>query len=204
MPSKSNLPLDLQFHPLTQDRWSDFEALFGPHGAYGGCWCMWWRSSRREFEERGGEGNRQAMQALVQSGQVPGIMAYHQGQPVGWCSVAPREQYGALERSPVLRRLDETPVWSLVCFFVTRNYRGRRIAESLIQGAVEYVRSQGGKVVEAYPTQPREGPLPPVSSFMGIPALFERAGFVECARPSKSKVVMRYCIDGEQDAPGRL
>jgi len=195
MPTNKSLPLDLQFHPLTMDRWSDIEALFGPQGAYGGCWCMWWRSTRREFEQRGGEGNRQAMQALVQSGQVPGIMAYHQGQPVGWCSVAPREQYGALERSPVLKRLDDTSVWSLVCFFVARGYRGRRIAESLIQGAVEYVRSQGGQVVEAYPTQSRKGQLPPVSSFMGVPAMFERAGFVECARPSKSKVVMRYYMD---------
>ncbi len=195
MPSRNNLPLDLQFQPLTMDRWPDFEALFGPQGAYGGCWCMWWRSTRREFAQRGSEGNRQAMKALVQSGQVPGIMAYHQGQPVGWCSVAPREQYGALERSPVLKRLDDTSVWSLVCFFVADGYRGQKIAEWLIQAAVEYVRSQGGQVVEAYPTQPGDGRLPPVSSFMGIPAIFERAGFVECARPSKRKVIMRYYMD---------
>jgi GNAT superfamily N-acetyltransferase len=195
MPPKNNHPLDLQFHPLTMDRWPDFEALFGPQGAYGGCWCMWWRSTRREFAQRGGEGNRQAMKALVQSGQVPGIMAYHQGQPVGWCSVAPREQYGALERSPVLKRLDDTSVWSLVCFFVADGYRGQKIAESLIQAAVEYVRSQGGQVVEAYPTQSGDGRLPPVSSFMGVPAIFERAGFVEYARPSERKVIMRYYMD---------
>jgi hypothetical protein len=65
---------------------------------------------------------------------------------------------------------------------------------------VEYVRRQGGQVVEAYPTQSREGQLPPVSSFMGIPAIFERADFVEYARPSKSKVVMRYYIKGEHGA----
>jgi GNAT superfamily N-acetyltransferase len=195
MPSKSNLPLDLQFQPLTMDRWPDFEALFGPQGAYGGCWCMWWRSTRREFAQRGNEGNRQAMKALVQSGQIPGIMAYHQGQPVGWCSVAPREQYGALERSPVLKRLDDTSVWSLVCFFVADDYRGQKVAKSLIQAAVEYVRSQGGQVVEAYPTQPDDGRLPTVSSFMGVPAIFERAGFEECARPSKRKVIMRYYMD---------
>lgn len=195
MPTKNEPSLDLQFQPLTMDRWSDFEALFGPHGAYGGCWCMWWRSTRREFEQRGCEGNRQAMKAIVQSGQVPGIMAYYQGQPVGWCSVAPREQYGALERSPVLKRLDDTAVWSLICLFVTSGYREQKIAEALIQAALEYVRSQGGQVVEAYPTQPGEGPLPPVSSFMGVPAIFERAGFVECARPSKRKVIMRYYMD---------
>ncbi len=185
----------LEFQPLTPERWAHHEALFGEHGAYGGCWCMWWRSTRREFEERGGEGNRRAMKALVESGEVPGILAYLGGEPVGWCSVAPRKQYGSLERSRVLKRLDDIPVWSIACFFVARGYRGQGIAEALIQGAVEYVRNQGGRVLEAYPTQPREGRLPPVSSYMGLPSMFERAGFVECSRPSKSRVIMRYTIE---------
>jgi GNAT superfamily N-acetyltransferase len=196
MSSENDAPLDLHFSPLTPDRWPDFEQLFGPRGAYGGCWCMWWRSTRREFEERGGEGNRGAMKALVDSGEVPGILAYHGGEPVGWCSVAPREQYGALERSRVLKRLDDRPVWSIVCFFVAGEYRGQGVAEALIQAAVEYVRRQGGTVVEAYPTQPKAERLPSVSSFMGMPAMFERAGFVECARPSASRVVMRYDLTG--------
>jgi GNAT superfamily N-acetyltransferase len=95
----------------------------------------------------------------------------------------------------VLKRLDDEPVWSIVCFFVAKAYRGKGISQALIRGAVEYVRQQGGRVVEAYPTQPRTDRLPPVSSYMGIPAMFERAGFVECARPSKAKVVMRYVIE---------
>jgi GNAT superfamily N-acetyltransferase len=185
----------LEFQPLTRERWSDFEELFGAHGAYGGCWCMWWRLTRREFDELRGEGNRQGMKRIVESGEVPGILSYCEGRPVGWCSVAPRESYGSLERSPVLKRLDNTQVWSIVCFFVARSYRGQGIAEALIRGAVEYVRSQGGKVVEAYPTQPRKARLAPVSSYMGLPAMFERAGFVECARPSKSRVIMRYFIE---------
>jgi GNAT superfamily N-acetyltransferase len=155
---------------------------------------MWWRLTRREFEELQGEGNRQAMKAIVESGEVPGILAYDQGNPVGWCSVAPRQAYGALERSPVLKKLDDTPVWSIVCFFVAKGHRRQGVAEELIRGAVEYVRSRGGQVVEAYPTQPRTDQLPPVSSYMGVPAMFERAGFVEWARPSKSKVIMRYLI----------
>lgn len=187
--------LVLEFHPLTADRWSDFEELFGDHGAYGGCWCMWWRSTRREFAERQGEGNRQAMKAIVESGQVPGILAYYKGKPVGWCSVAPRESYGSLERSPVLKRLDDEPVWSIVCFFVAKDYRGKGVAEELVRGAVEYVRSQGGKVVEAYPTVPRGGRLSPVSSYMGLPEMFERVDFVKCAHPSKRKVVMRCYIE---------
>lgn len=198
MSSERNLLLDLEFQPLTPDRWPDFERLFGTRGAYGGCWCMWWRSTRREFEQRGNEGNRQAMRALVESGQVPGILAYHGGEAMGWCSVAPREQYGAVERSPVLKRLDDAPVWSLVCLFVARGYRSQGLAGALIRAAVDYVRGQGGQIVEAYPTQPRAERLQPISSFMGIPAMFERAGFVECTRPSKSRVIMRYTIDAER------
>jgi len=194
MLSKHSSSSTLEFQPLTEHRWSDFEELFGHHGAYGGCWCMWWRLTRREFAEGQGEGNRQALRTIVKSGEVPGILAYCQGKPVGWCSVAPRERYGSLERSPVLKRLDDTPVWSIVCLFVPRSYRGQGIAQELIQAAVEYVRSQGGRAVEAYPTQPKRGGLTPVASYMGLPVMYERAGFVECARPSQSKVIMRCFI----------
>lgn len=187
-------PLTLDFHPLTPERWRDFEKLFGERGAYGGCWCMWWRTTRSQFARQQGGGNRQAMKELVWSGEVPGILAYAGGEPVGWCSVAPRERYGSLNRSPVLKRLDETPVWSIVCFYAATEYRGLGITEELIRGAIEYVKERGGKVVEAYPTNAQEGRLPPVSSFMGLPKVFERVGFVECARPSASKVVMRYYI----------
>jgi GNAT superfamily N-acetyltransferase len=194
MTSEGNASSVLEFQPLTQDRWEDFEELFGVHGAYGGCWCMWWRLTRHEFEEQQGEGNRLALKAIVESGEVPGILAYADGKAVGWCSVAPRERFGALERSRVLRRLDDTPVWSIVCFFVARAYRHSGIAEALLGGAVEYVKSHGGQVVEAYPTQPRASQLPPVSSYMGVPGMFERVGFVESARPSRSRVIMRYVI----------
>ena len=186
----------LSFHPLTVERWADFEMLFGEHGAYGGCWCMWWRTTRSQFQEQAGEGNRQAMRAIVDTGEVPGILAYGDCQPLGWCSIAPREQYGSLNRSHVLKRLDEMPVWSIVCLFVAKGHRGEGLSLALIQTAVDYVRQQGGKVVEAYPTIPKNsGPLPPVSSFMGVPALFERAGFVECKRPSGSRVIVRCYLE---------
>lgn len=181
----------LQVHPLTPQRWRDFERLFGVHGAYGGCWCMWWRSTRREFESRKGEGNRRAMKAIVDSGKVPGLLALLGKEPVGWCSVAPREEFSSLERSPVLRRLDDLPVWSLVCFYVARAWRGQGVAEALIGGALNYVRRCGGSIVEAYPTPPKDTRLAPVSSFMGLPAMFTRKGFVECARPSPRKLIMR-------------
>jgi len=184
----------LQFHPLTKQRWADFEQLLGPHGAYGGCWCMYWRLTRSEFAKGQGEGNRRAMKAIVASGRVPGILAYSAGKPVGWCAVAAREEFPSLERSRVLRRLDDKPVWSIVCFFIPRGERGRGVGGGLIRAAIDYVKKRGGKVVEAYPTLPRGRELAPVSSYMGLPDIFARAGFVECARPSEAKAIMRYVI----------
>ena len=189
-------PARLQLYPLTPERWGDFERLFGPRGAYGGCWCMWWRLTRREFEAGQGEGNRLAMKALVEAGEVPGILAYQGETPVGWCSVAPRQAFGALNRSRVLRPVDDRPVWSIVCFYVPKEARGQGLLPALVEGAVAYVQAQGGEVVEAYPTVPKKDRLPPVSVYRGLPEVYRQAGFVEVARPSESKVVMRRYLGG--------
>jgi GNAT superfamily N-acetyltransferase len=190
----TRLSRPLEFQPLTPGRWDDFVRLFGRHGAYGGCWCMWWRETHGEFEKRQGQGNRRAMKKIVGSGEVPGILAYAAGEPAGWISIAPREKFPALERSRTLKRLDDLPVWSIVCFFVGMEYRNKGIAVPLIRAAVAYAARQGARVVEAYPTLPKKGRLAPVSVYMGILSIFERAGFVECARPSKRKAVMRFLI----------
>ena len=189
-------PLEIQ--PLTVANWLDFERLFGPHGAYGGCWCMWWRLTRKEFERQHGDGNRRAMKALVESGVVPGILLCLDGAPAAWCSVAPREQFVALERSRVMARIDEQPVWSIVCFYVAREARRRGLMRPMIRAAVEHAARHGGRVVEAYPTLPRDRELPPVSSFMGLPAAFAAEGFVEVAWPSARRVVMRHVWAGRR------
>ncbi len=193
------MPANKLWHwrPLTPALWGDFERLFGPKGAYGGCWCMWWRITRGQFEQLQGEGNRQAMQNIVESGEVPGILLYDDGDPVGWCSVAPRDRFAALQRSRVLKPIDDTPVWSIVCVFVAPGQRRQGVLPRLIAAAVEYAGENGATVIEAYPTLPRKGSLPPVSSFMGIPAVFEQQGFVECRRPSTAKVIMRYSFNAD-------
>jgi GNAT superfamily N-acetyltransferase len=185
----------MTFLPLTKRNWKDFETLFGQHGAYGGCWCMWWRLSRKEFEKQQGEGNRLAMKAIVDAGECPGILAYQEHVPVGWCSVAPREQFQSLNRSPVLKRIDQEDVWSIVCFYIAKLYRGMGMTKQLIHAAVAHARKNGGKIVEAYPTDPHgRTSLAPVSAFMGLPDVFQAAGFEICARPSKAKVIMRHGI----------
>jgi GNAT superfamily N-acetyltransferase len=196
MSSAADLVPVLEIAPLTPSTWEDFEVLFGPRGAYGGCWCMWWRISRSEFERQHGEGNRRAMKALVESGVVPGILGFVDGEPVAWCSVAPREQFLALERSRVMARIDNAPVWSIVCFHVARKQRRSGLMRAMIRAAVEHAGQHGAELVEAYPTLPRERELPPVSSFMGIPEAFLAEGFVEVARPSASRAILRLAIKG--------
>ncbi|HET7870964.1 MAG TPA: hypothetical protein VFL42_00520, partial [Terriglobales bacterium] len=103
----------LQVLPATADRWPDLERLFGENGACGGCWCMTWRRKRSDFDKEKGAGNKRALKRLVESGRPPGVIAYFQGRPAGWCAVAPREEYPVLTRSRVLGPVDEQPVWSI-------------------------------------------------------------------------------------------
>ncbi len=188
----ANQPAKLVCRPLTPERFADLEQLFGKNGAYGGCWCMWWRLSRAQFQRLKGAGNRGALRRLVAGGEVPGILAYRGETPVGWCAVAPRERFAAIERSPTLRRIDDRPVWSITCFYVARAERGQGVARALLSGAVRHARARGARTLEAYPTVPRAaGELPPVSSFVGVPSLFFAAGFAECARPSPARMIVR-------------
>jgi GNAT superfamily N-acetyltransferase len=186
---------DLEFYPLTPERWADLEKLFGKRGACGGCWCMWWRLKRSEFELQKGEGNRRAMKRVVDSGEIPGILAYAKSQPIAWCSVAPREAYPALGRSRTLKRVDDEPVWSIVCFFVAKQFRGKGITGKLLRAAIEHVRKQGGNIVEGYPVEPKEGRIPDAFAYMGLASAFRKAGFVEVVRRSETRPIMRHVID---------
>ena len=155
---------------------------------------MWWRLTRSEFEERKGARNRRAMKRLVESGQVPGLLAYSDGEPVAWCSVAPRESFPSLARSRILAPVDDKPVWSVVCFFVRKDLRNRGITTALLRHAVAYVREQGGRILEGYPVEPRTGVTAPVFAFTGISSAFKRAGFREVARRSPTRPIMRRHI----------
>lgn len=184
---------DLEFLPLTAERWGDFEELFGEHGAYSGCWCMWWRITRARFEKQLGEENRLAMKAIVASGEIPGILAYYRGRAVGWCSVAPRENFATLERSRKLRRVDDRPVWSVVCFYVAPGYRRRGLMRPLLEAAVAYARENGAEIVEGYPVDVPDR-LTGSSGYIGLKPVFRAVGFKEVARPSESQSIMRYFI----------
>lgn len=182
------------FHPLTSDRWSDFEKLFGPRGACGGCWCMYWRLPRKQFDEGQGELNRQHIKSLVDSGDIPGILAYEDEEPVGWCSIAPREEFSALARSRILKPVDDQPVWSVVCFYVTRNHRRKGLTVQLLKAAVDFARSNGARIVEGYPVEPKGGKAPDIFVYTGLLSAFIQAGFSEVLRRSETRPIMIYCL----------
>jgi GNAT superfamily N-acetyltransferase len=195
VPSKEREVSGLEFHPLTQERWVDLEKLFGQRGACGGCWCMSWRLARSDFMRQRGEMNRRALKNLVDSGKVPGILAYAEGQPIGWCAVAPRETFPRLERSKILGRIDNKPVWSVVCFFVVKAFRRKGMSVRLLNAAVDYVKKQGGKILEGYPVEPKKDWTPPDPFvYTGLASAFRKAGFLEVARRSKTRPIMRYVL----------
>jgi len=183
----------LEIHPLTPERWPDFETLFGPHGAYSGCWCMWWRLPRSEFSRQQGDGNRLGLKALVESGAPTGLLAYLNGTPVGWIALAPREHYASLERSTVLKRVDEQPVWSIVCFYIHRKARHHGLMSALIFAACDFAAANGAAIVEAYPMLTSEN-APPVSTYMGNLNVFLKAGFAEVARPKPKRPILRKIL----------
>jgi GNAT superfamily N-acetyltransferase len=181
----------LDVHPLTPDRWDDLVELFGRPGASiaRGCFCMYYRKTGGSGIGAG-EVNRKAMKSLVDRGVVPGLIGYRDGRPVGWISLGPREDYPKLRRSPVMKPVDDKPVWSIVCFFVDRGARGQGVSKALLQAAIDYARSHGATLLEAYPV---DKPEPSHSDFMwfGAKAMYDRAGFREVARRKETRPVVR-------------
>ncbi|MGE5231900.1 MAG: GNAT family N-acetyltransferase [Deltaproteobacteria bacterium] len=186
-------PLALEIAPATPERWADVVALFGPRGACGGCWCMYWRRSAAEYERGKGRGNRDALRRLVAGGATPGLLAYAGGAPVGWCALAPREAYARLERARVLQRIDDQPVWSVVCLFVVKEWRRRGVSVALLEGAAVFAAGRGARILEGYPVEPR-GAMPDAFAWTGTAAAFRAAGFREAARGSPTRPIMRRAL----------
>ncbi|TKJ29443.1 MAG: GNAT family N-acetyltransferase [Chloroflexi bacterium B3_Chlor] len=155
---------------------------------------MWWRLKQSQFEKQKGEENKRALKRIVDSDEVPGLLAYADEQPIGWCSVAPREAFPRLGRSRILKRVDDQPVWSVVCFFVDKSFRRRGVAVRLLGAAVEHAKKHGAKIVEGYPVEPRTASTPDAFAFTGLASAFRKAGFVEVLRRSDTRPIMRYHI----------
>jgi GNAT superfamily N-acetyltransferase len=178
-------------HPVTRERWPDLVELFD-RPIVRTCFCMFYRKGG---DTGAGRENQRAMRALVDAGTVPGLIGYEDGKPVAWVSLGPREDYARLQRSPIMKPVDERPVWSIVCFFVAREARGRGVAQRMLQAATEYARSRGARLLEAYPVD-RDGRSDPAAMFFGAKSMYDRAGFREVARRKPTRPVVRKAIRG--------
>lgn len=194
MPDQIKIKSQYQFYSLTKERWNDFTELFGEKGGCAGCWCMYWRVRRKLYEQNKGDGNKRAIKKIVTSGTIPGILAYKNSKPVGWCSVAPRDDFPVLENSRVLKRIDKKPVWSVVCFFIKKEFRGNGVSINLLEAAKRYVKDKGGKIIEGYPIEPKQDKFPEAFAWVGLASAFRKAGFKEIARRSDTRPIMRFIL----------
>jgi GNAT superfamily N-acetyltransferase len=174
-------------HPVNGERWPDLVELFN-RPIVRTCFCMYYRKTGEATGA--GSVNRQAMQALVRRGTVPGLIGYEDGVPVAWVSLGPRDDFPKLRRSPIMKPVDDRPVWSIVCFFVDRDTRGRGLAARMLDAAIDFARSQGARLIEAYPVD-ADAQRDPDSMFFGAKSMYDRAGFREVARRRPARAVVR-------------
>ncbi len=187
---------DLTFKPLIMDCWEDFEELFGEKGACQGCWCMYFRITSKEFNKNTGKGNKLALKTLVKSGGMPGILAFQNGKAVGWCSFGPRTDFVRLKTSRYCKAIDEEPVWSIVCFFIHKSHRKQGISQALLHAAIDYIKKQKVKIIEAYAISPKAGKKPSnIDAYVGPEAIYKKAGFKVVARHAEHRPIMRYFVE---------
>jgi GNAT superfamily N-acetyltransferase len=153
---------------------------------------MYYRKSGRNVTSSA-ETNKKALKSLVDEGHVPGLIGYERKNPVGWISLGPREDYAKLRRSPVMKPVDDKPVWSIVCFFVDRRARGRGAAKALLKAAIDYARSRSAILIEAYPVDKAVRSHPDFMWF-GAKRIYDRAGFKEVARRKKNRSIVRRSL----------
>lgn len=163
---------------------------------------MWPRLVASEYRRRRGTPNRRAFQRLVEAGPPPGVLAYVDGEPAGWCAIAPRHRLARLERSRVMAALDDKPVWSVTCFFIGRRHRGRGLTLRLLRAAMKLAATHGGRLIEGYPTDPAGKRRPALFVWTGVSATFARAGFREVARRAPTRPIMRRAVRGGARARG--
>jgi GNAT superfamily N-acetyltransferase len=182
--------------PATADRWDDVDAVLGGRGDPSRCWCQYFRSESGPYVFGDREGNRAAMRRQLTTAKVPpGLVAYQDGTPVGWCAVAPRADYSRIEHMRVpAASTDEPDLWSVTCFVVRAGHRRSGLAGRLLEAAVEFARRHGARTVEAYPFDLAVRGTSAATLFVGTLSMFERAGFVEVARPLPARPVVRLTL----------
>ena len=181
--------VELRIEPVTARRWADLVAVFGERGEASRCWCTYFRMPRPDWERTAPADRRERLQEVVASGRQPGLVAYSGGEPVGWVSVAPREEFlPHLERTRVLRPAPGDGVWSVLCFVVKPGHRREGVATALLAAAVDFARSQRARAVEGHPIDDSLREVHAMEAYVGVASMFARAGFTEIDRRGKRPV----------------
>ncbi|TDW88385.1 acetyltransferase (GNAT) family protein [Kribbella pratensis] len=184
----------MEAHPVDQARWADLVELFGPSGGTRGCWCMARRLPAATVAANGSAENRAALEGFVEAGVPVGLIGYVDDRPAIWCAVAPRTEYYAILHSRTLPidEPDDDTIWAINCLFVKSGYRGRGLTSPMVDAAVEYARSSGARIVEAYPVKAMPG-----DPGRGVLSTFLAAGFTTYAEgrtTAKRNVVVRRSL----------
>ncbi len=174
------------FREVTANRWPDFERLVECRGGPKACWCMVWRATPEEAKHTDGASRKAAIAKPIAAGTTVGLLGYLDEEPVAWCSVAPRSTYRRL----VEDGSSDEGVWSIACFFVVRRLRGHGITQRIIAAAIDFAKSGGASIVEAYPVDPES----PSYRFMGFVPTFEAAGFREVGRAGTRRHVFQLRV----------
>jgi len=186
--------MKITIRPLTPSRWPDLEALFGRNGACNGCWCMYWRIGP-EYHKRPREKNRIAFRKIVKHGPPPGLVAFDGKRAVGWCQLTPRQDLRWLNRKPALEAVDDTPVWSISCFYVRRSYRRKGVMSALIVEALKAGKRANAPALEACPVDAGQpGSTPNV--FTGTASAFRASASGPSLAAKPSRPIMRHDLRG--------
>jgi GNAT superfamily N-acetyltransferase len=187
--------------PANEARCEDLQAVFGTRGPASRCQCQRYKLEPREafakfpVEERAHRLRVQTECGNPGSETTSGLVAYLDGEPVGWCAVEPRSAYGGLVRNnrvPWEGRSEDKAddsVWAVTCLFTRAGFRKRGISYALARAAVDFARERGARALEAYPMTTKEALLEELH--VGTEGAFAAAGLTEVSRPTVRRVVMR-------------
>lgn len=181
--------------PATRERFADVAAVLNPGGNPRACWCLSYRLPGSGSAALVGDERAALVRDLCSREPAPGLLAYVDGTPAGWCGVGPRADLHRLVHSRTIPAVDDLPVWSVVCFVVAAGHRGRGVTRDLLAGAIEHARAAGAPALEAYPLDNAGARVNPSFAYVGTTGLFEAAGFRRAAETrSRSGGVPRVVV----------
>lgn len=176
--------------PLIPERFPDMVEVFGERGVARNCFCMYWRTPKGGFEDN--RDNRDRFADVARDERPPGLIGYVEDSPVGWVQVGPRDEFPAIDRSRLLRPVDDVETWSINCFVVRAGHRKRGVGAGLLAGAIQFATDQGAAVIEAYPVDGQRSSS--VDYFTGTLSMFDEHGFVELIRRNDSRPIVRLTV----------